>query len=359
MGETAYRRMGKHRSGRPKKVSDELMNERLDPQRNPVRDQLYEVQMEHFHINAKRRCLQRAFHTRRPRVSRFKKARIRNSVKWISSSAFNTERIMSIIQLMIIGSTFILLILIPIKGSKNECFEKRALDTSPKICKRCLTWRGFNLHVAASISWHHKGALQFYNDEHDLPHIQIKKSRKPRKPRMTKAMTDEQYQQKGAEWEASLSHDVDIKPQGNSMTQAYYTQRLLPVYIKEIHECRVSFDRSCIFQEHNDPSHGTRSADNIVCRCKSVNWIDTLIHPPQSPDLNSSEGVWNILKQRVRRRRYSNVTELKRVILEVWDEISMEEIRARIREMPDRCKKLAASNGDAIKSDLWWCRVEI
>lgn len=95
----------------------------------------------------------------------------------------------------------------------------------------------------------------------------------------------------------------------------------MPVYVNEIHECRVLYDRLCIFQEDNDCSHHTRSTDNIVRTFKTVNWIKTLIHPPQSPDLNPSEGVWNILKQRVRRRRCSNLTELKQVILDVWDEI--------------------------------------
>lgn len=69
--------------------------------------------------------------------------------------------------------------------------------------------KGVKLHVAASISWHHKGALQFYNDEHNTPAIQIKK---PPKPRKSKYETADDHRQKLAEWEASLPHDVDIKP---------------------------------------------------------------------------------------------------------------------------------------------------
>jgi hypothetical protein len=124
------------------------------------------------------------------------------------------------------------------------------------------------LHIAASISWHHKGALQFYNDEHDMPDIEMKK---PRKPRRRKTDTDDAYRQRVAEWEASLPHDVDIKPQGNSMTQIYYSERLLPVYIKEIHGCRLIHDRSCMLQEDKDSSHGTRSTVNIVRTCKTAN----------------------------------------------------------------------------------------
>jgi hypothetical protein len=74
------------------------------------------------------------------------------------------------------------------------------------------------------------------------------------------------------------------------MTQVYYTERLLPIYAKEIHDCRMQ-DRLCIFQEDNNPSDGTRSAINIARSYKEVNWIETLIHPPQFPDLNSTEGV--------------------------------------------------------------------
>jgi hypothetical protein len=99
-----------------------------------------------------------------------------------------------------------------------------------------------------------------------MPDIQMKKSRKSR---MRKHETDDQYRQRVAEWEASLSHDVEIKPKSNSMTQIYYTDRLLSIYVKEIHECRLFHDRSCILQEDNDSSHGTRSADNIVRRYKA------------------------------------------------------------------------------------------
>lgn len=210
---------------------------------------------------------------------------------------------------------------------------------------------GVIFHFAASISWYYKGPLIFYNDEHEPPPVEVKKPSKPR--RRPKTETAEQYQQRLKEWEASLPHDPEIKPKGNAMTQAYYTEKLLPGYIRTVHEHRINYGRG-ILQEDNDPSHGTRSAKNLAQELKARNWIEVLVHPAQSPDLNPSEGCWNILKQRVRRRRgWRNKAELKQVLLEEWDRITMEEIRARIAEMPSRCKQLVATGGKGIKSSLW------
>jgi hypothetical protein len=85
---------------------------------------------------------------------------------------------------------------------------------------------------------------------------------------------------------------------------------------------------------------------------KDDNCISSLISPPQSPDLNLTEGVWNILKPRIRKRTWRTIEELK-AILQEWSKITMEEVRRRIREMPGRCEKLIKSGNGPIKSDVW------
>ena len=137
------------------------------------------------------------------------------------------------------------------------------------------------------------------------------------------------------------------------MTQAYYVEKLLPYHIAATQQLRLQYTRG-ILQEDNDPSHGTRSGPKGAAnRIREANWIETLKHPAQSPDLNPAEGIWNILKQRIRRRQYRNLEELTRVIWEEWEKISMDEIRARIKEMPRRCNQLVQTGGKAIKSELW------
>lgn len=102
--------------------------------------------------------------------------------------------------------------------------------------------KGVKFHVAAYVSYWHKDPLIFYNDEQDPPKVKISK---PVKPRRTMYETEEHFHQSIEEWEASLPHDVDVKPKGNSMTQRYYTEKILPVYAKAIQEakkleCRIS-----------------------------------------------------------------------------------------------------------------------
>jgi transposase len=165
--------------------------------------------------------------------------------------------------------------------------------------------------------------------------------------------TDKQYSQRILEWEATKPQDVEITVKGNAMTAKYYTDRVLPQLVLDYQAIKRLHDYQNVwFQEDNDPSHGTRSKINLPRQYKEANWIAHYTHPAQSPDLNPIEAIWNILKQRLT-YRWSSIDEMKAEILRIWDSISLNEIRARIDEMPSRCKQLRETNGKAIKSMLW------
>jgi len=115
-----------------------------------------------------------------------------------------------------------------------------------------------------------------------------------------------------------------------------------------------------MLQEDNDPSHGTRSQINVAREIKDRASIRTLLHPAQSPDLNPIEGVWNIFKQRLRKRyrEWKTYKELKAIAIEEWDRIRNTiqgtlEVRRRIAEMPWRCEMLRKTGGKRIRSYLW------
>jgi hypothetical protein len=65
------------------------------------------------------------------------------------------------------------------------------------------------------------------------------------------------------------------------------------------------------------------------------------------------EAILGILKQRIRRRRWDDIKQLKEVLQDEWSKITMQEVRARMVEMPSRCRTLANSDGKAIRSSLW------
>ena len=84
--------------------------------------------------------------------------------------------------------------------------------------------------------------------------------------------------------------------------------------------------------------------------------INTHSHPPFSPDMNPIEAAWNILKQRLRQIRglqSMEMDELKETIQKVWKSITIEEIRERIEDLPNRCSLLIQNSGLRIKGEKW------
>jgi hypothetical protein len=91
-------------------------------------------------------------------------------------------------------------------------------------------------YVAGWISWYSKAEkLEFYNDEEDI----VEAPPYPRKPRRRPITeTEEEYHRRLQEWEAGKPYDREVKVKGNSMTQKYYVDRLLPIYCSAIDSMR-------------------------------------------------------------------------------------------------------------------------
>jgi transposase len=207
------------------------------------------------------------------------------------------------------------------------------------------------IHVSAGISYDHKGAFLFYNDPDEPgPKEYVYK---PRKPRKYEYQSDKSFEQELQAWEARQPPKVDIKPKGNSMTQHFYTEHVLPQHIKHIKRLEARYSRQIHFQEDNDPSHGTRSTKNVARQLKDASQITTLIHPAQSPDFNPIEAIWRAIKQRLRGKRWTTVIGFKEDIEREWRRISLSSIRKRVSEMKWRCEQCIKLNGERVRSKLW------
>lgn len=361
IGSPAYRRL-RNRSnklGKRSQVSPETCKMLISPSRNPVRDQRLEAQIVYHNLPVKRRQLRNLLKKNTEDGRMYKQAYIQKKM----SPKNLEERIQY-------G-----------KAHKNKGVEdfwqfvvftdEAHYDPSSKVQGQILREKGHRydteniqerggltgnkLHFAAWINWHTKAdKLEFYNDEEDY----IQKPKLPPKPRKTMYESQEAFDARILEWQALRPHIKEVKTKGNGMTQKYYTERLLPIYIEALHGLRTTSIgelpdcQNWVLQEDGDPSHGIRKR-GLAQQLKDDNWVINFKHPAQSPDLNPKEAIWNILKQRVRRRSYKSEGELKAILQEEWSRITMEEVRTRIADMPRRCQLLVKTGGKPIKSAQW------
>ena len=75
--------------------------------------------------------------------------------------------------------------------------------------------------------------------------------------------------------------------------------------------------QNVLFQQDNAPIHVSRSTKAWF----AANNVTVMDWPPCSPDLNPIENVWGVLARRVysNGRQYSNIAELKDVVMREWD----------------------------------------
>lgn len=137
------------------------------------------------------------------------------------------------------------------------------------------------------------------------------------------------------------------------MTQKFYTKNILPKHIEHLKALEERYDHPFYLQEDGDPSHRTRSSMNPATQAKRAAGILILAHPSQSPDLAPIESIWQIIKQRLRGRRWKTVEEFKAAILREWKRITQSQIRRRISEMRWRCEEVIELKGGRIRSTLW------
>ena len=94
---------------------------------------------------------------------------------------------------------------------------------------------------------------------------------------------------------------------------------------------------SFVFQQDNDPKQISRLCKGYLTKKKSDRVLHQMIWPPQSPDLNPIEMVWDQLDRRVKENQPTSAQLLWEVLQDGWKTIPGDYIMKLI-EKPRVCK---------------------
>ena len=136
------------------------------------------------------------------------------------------------------------------------------------------------------------------------------------------------------------------KDWGN-ITSSSYSEKIVPL----LHGM-VRLRPGLSVMQDNAPSHvAARTMEEFEERS-----ITPIVWPPYSPDLNPIEHVWKIMKDKIEfnypnladgRRRSSD--QIRAIVKEARDSVSIQELTALIGSMHDRCQAVLDADGGPTK----------
>jgi DDE superfamily endonuclease len=97
------------------------------------------------------------------------------------------------------------------------------------------------------------------------------------------------------------------------MNQYYYQGILSRNLVQSA--VKLGLGRRFTFQQDNDPKHTAKTTSEYFTKNK----IKLLPWPPQSPDLNPIEHLWDQIEREIRKFNISSKNDLKNRISEIWN----------------------------------------
>ena len=242
IGSPSYRRFRARSEnlGRPPIINSSITRKLVNSTKNPIRDQILDTQLEFHEVYASHRTLTRSLlrDTNKGRI--YKQAHGKKKLSVASKEKHVAYRNGHMHKSIDESWSHIFLIddahIDPSASAQGWILREQGTRYDEENIEERGELSGNKLNFAACIDWYGKAEkLEFYHDEEEL----TEQPKHPPKPRKGKYEEDHQYQERLTQWNALLPHEVSIKPKGNSMTQKYYTERLLLVYIAAIQEASI------------------------------------------------------------------------------------------------------------------------
>jgi transposase len=112
-------------------------------------------------------------------------------------------------------------------------------------------------------------------------------------------------------------------------------------------ECKrlTAENPNVILMEDGAAAHGSgyTTQERVREGVRQMDW------PPNSPDFNPIERIWTLMKRRIQTLRGSEqittVNQMKKVLQEAWDKITIDEINTEIDKLPTIMQRCIAVNG--------------
>ena len=104
-----------------------------------------------------------------------------------------------------------------------------------------------------------------------------------------------------------------------------------------------------IFQHDNDPKHSAKIVKSYLQRKTVDETLTVLDWPPQSPDLNIIEAVWDYLDRERNKKQPKSTEELWQVLEEAWDNLPQDYLRKLQESLPKRVAAVIKSKGGHTK----------
>ena len=106
-----------------------------------------------------------------------------------------------------------------------------------------------------------------------------------------------------------------------------------------------------IYYEDGNSAHGLGAANttNLPRRTKEFWGVNYIASPPTSSDFNIIEKIWRMIKSRIKAYEYAitKIEDMRQAVQREWNAITIEEIRALIRTMPNRMREAYERHGFA------------
>ena len=123
------------------------------------------------------------------------------------------------------------------------------------------------------------------------------------------------------------------------LTAAKYINILEENLFPSIEKFRLN--NKFIFQHDNDPKHTAKIVQNFIGEKN----ISLLSWPPQSPDLNPIEHLWEELKRQIPKSERYSKTKFMAALQKSWDNIKPSILKKLIRSMPNRLQEVIKAKG--------------